>query len=62
MVRNVWFCESENVLITFSGVQEMCQREVGTYKGREEEGREEGDGDWQIRKDNEQKSRENPNV
>lgn len=36
--------DSENVLITFSSVQEMCQREMGTG-GREEEGSEEGDED-----------------
>lgn len=45
--------DSENVLIT-SSVQEMCQREMGT--GREEEGGEEGDGDWQIMREKEQKS------
>lgn len=40
--------DSENVLITFSSIQEMCQREMGslgTCRGREEEGGEEGDGD-----------------
>lgn len=50
--------DSENVLITFSSVQEMCQREMGslgTCRGREEEGGEEGDGDWQIKWDKEQK-------
>lgn len=40
--------DSENVLITFSSIQEMCQREMGTGKDtegeRKEEG-EEGDGD-----------------